>query len=54
MAELRGLHAHPAALLHIIDTSRLQKVYSDDIATIHVRKAGAVHTADPTIGPTAL
>ena len=21
-----------------------QKVYSDDIATIHVRKAGAVHT----------
>jgi hypothetical protein len=30
-----------------------QKVYSDDIATIHVRQAGAVHTADPTIGPAA-
>jgi hypothetical protein len=24
-----------------------QKVYSDDIATIHVRKRGAVHTVDP-------
>jgi hypothetical protein len=30
-----------------------QKVYCDDIATIHVRRAGAVHTADPTISPTA-
>jgi hypothetical protein len=26
-----------------------QKVYSDDIATIHVRKPGAVHTAEPVI-----
>ena len=30
-----------------------QKVYSDDIATIHVRKAGAVHTAEPAVGPKA-
>jgi hypothetical protein len=30
-----------------------QKVYSDDIATIHVRNAGAVHTANPAISPTA-
>ncbi len=28
-----------------------QKVYSDDIATIHVRKAGAMHTAEPVVDP---
>ncbi len=28
-----------------------QKVYSDDIATIHVRKPGAVHTAEPAVDP---
>jgi len=26
-----------------------QKVYADDIATIHVRKPGAVHTAEPVV-----
>jgi hypothetical protein len=26
-----------------------QKIYSDDIATIHLRKAGAVHAAEPAI-----
>jgi hypothetical protein len=26
-----------------------QKIYSDDIATIHVRKAGAMHTAEPVV-----
>ncbi len=26
-----------------------QKVYSDDIATIHLRKAGAVHTVEPVV-----
>lgn len=26
-----------------------QKIYSDDIATIHVRKSGAVHTREPTV-----
>ena len=26
-----------------------QKVYADDIATIHVRKAGALHTAEPVV-----
>jgi hypothetical protein len=28
-----------------------QKVYSDDIATIHVRRSGAVHTAEPAVDP---
>lgn len=26
-----------------------QKIYSDDIATIHLRKAGAVHTVEPAV-----
>lgn len=30
-----------------------QKVYADDIATIPVRKAGAVHTAEPAVDPKA-
>ncbi|HJZ21944.1 MAG TPA: hypothetical protein VJ226_13355 [Bradyrhizobium sp.] len=30
-----------------------QKVYSDDIATIHVRKPGAVHTIEPAVNPKA-
>jgi hypothetical protein len=30
-----------------------QKAYADDIATIHVRKAGAMHTAEPVIDPVA-
>jgi hypothetical protein len=28
-----------------------QKVYSDDIATIHVCKSDAVHTAEPVVDP---
>jgi hypothetical protein len=28
-----------------------QKVYADDIATIHVRKAAAVHTIEPAVDP---
>jgi hypothetical protein len=28
-----------------------QKVYTDDIATIHVRKAGATHTIEPVVDP---
>ena len=28
-----------------------QKVYADDIATIHLRKPGAVHTAEPAVDP---
>jgi hypothetical protein len=27
-----------------------QKVYADDIATIHVRTPGAVHTIEPPVG----
>jgi hypothetical protein len=30
-----------------------QKIYTDDIATIHVRKAGAMHTAEPAVDPKA-
>jgi hypothetical protein len=30
-----------------------QKIYSDDIATIHLRKAGAVHSVEPAIGTQA-
>jgi hypothetical protein len=29
------------------------KVYSDEIATIHLRKAGASHTAEPVVEPNA-
>ena len=29
-----------------------QKIYSDEIATIHLRKAGAMHTHDPAVDPT--
>jgi hypothetical protein len=28
-----------------------QKVYSDDVATIHLRKTGAVHTVEPAVEP---
>jgi hypothetical protein len=28
-----------------------QKLYADEIATIHVRKAGALHTAEPAVDP---
>ena len=34
-------------LLEPIDGS--QKIYSDDIATIHLRKAVAVHTPEPAV-----
>jgi hypothetical protein len=30
-----------------------QKVYTDEIATIHVRKSGAVHTVEPVVSPAA-
>jgi hypothetical protein len=30
-----------------------QKVYTDDIATIHVRKPGAVHAVEPVVSPKA-
>jgi hypothetical protein len=30
-----------------------QKVYADDIATIHVRKPGATHTVEPAVSPIA-
>jgi hypothetical protein len=30
-----------------------QKIYADDIATIHLRKPGAVHSAEPAVDPKA-
>jgi hypothetical protein len=30
-----------------------QKVYTDEVATIHVRRPGAVHTAEPAVSPVA-
>ena len=30
-----------------------QKVYADDIATVHLRKSGAVHTVEPAVDPGA-
>ncbi|OIQ64132.1 hypothetical protein GALL_543200 [mine drainage metagenome] len=30
-----------------------QKVYADDVATIHLRKAGAMHTIEPAVDPKA-
>jgi hypothetical protein len=30
-----------------------QKVYADDVATIHLRKAGAMHTIEPAVEPEA-
>ncbi len=30
-----------------------QKVYSDDVATIHLRKSGATHTVEPVVEPKA-
>ena len=34
-------------------TDGWQKVYADGIATIHVRKPGAVHTAEPVVSTVA-
>jgi hypothetical protein len=30
-----------------------QKIYADDIATVHLRKPGAVHTVEPVVNPKA-
>jgi hypothetical protein len=30
-----------------------QKVYADNVATIHLRKAGAMHTIEPVVDPKA-
>jgi len=47
---MRTQHAATKLLDHI---DGWQKAYADDIATIHVRKAGAMHTAEPVIDPVA-
>jgi hypothetical protein len=30
-----------------------EKIYSDEVATIHLRKADALHTASPVVEPDA-
>jgi hypothetical protein len=50
-ATLMRTHSAATRLLDHIDG--WQKVYADDIATIHVRKVGAVHTIEPAVGPAA-
>lgn len=46
MAELRGLHAHPVAFLHIIDTSRLLEVLREDSRAIFRAASQASKAAD--------
>jgi hypothetical protein len=48
-ATLMRTQSAAARLLDHIDG--WQKVYADDIATIHVRKPGARHTAEPPVDP---
>jgi hypothetical protein len=51
---MRGLMRTKNAATKLLDhIDSWRKVYADDIATIHVRKAGAVHTAEPAMDPTA-
>jgi hypothetical protein len=49
-ALLRTQSASTKLLSHV---DGWQKVYADDIATIYLRKAGAVHTAEPAVNPAA-
>jgi antirestriction protein ArdC len=46
MAELWELHAHPAAFLHIIDTSRLLGVLRDDNRAIFRAASQASKASD--------
>ena len=48
-ATLMRTQSGAARLLDHVDG--WQKVYSDGIATIHVRKAGALHTVEPVVEP---
>jgi hypothetical protein len=43
------LHTQSAAAELLDHVDGWQKVYSDDIATIHLRKAGALHTREPAV-----
>jgi hypothetical protein len=47
-ALLRTQSASTKLLAHI---DGWQKIYADDIATIYVRKPGAMHTAEPAVSP---
>jgi hypothetical protein len=50
-ATLMRTQSAATKLLDHVDGWR--KIYADDIATIHVRSAGAVHTAEPAVEPKA-
>jgi hypothetical protein len=30
-----------------------QKIYSDEVATVHLRKTGTLHTVEPAVDPNA-
>jgi hypothetical protein len=47
------MRAQSAATKLLDHVDGWQKIYSDDIATIHLRKIGAVHTVEPAVDPKA-
>ena len=53
MAKATLMRTQSAATRLLDHIDRWQKLYADDIATIHLRKPGAVHTAEPAVDPAA-
>jgi hypothetical protein len=51
MIEATLMRSQSAATKLLDHIDGWQKVYADDIATIHVRKAGALHSAEPAVDP---
>jgi len=47
------LRARSAAAKLLDHMDGWQKIYSDEVATIHLRKTGALHTANPLVEPSA-
>jgi hypothetical protein len=47
------MRTQSAATILLDHVDGWQKVYADDIATIHVRKPGAMHTLEPAVSPVA-
>ncbi|HYW63156.1 MAG TPA: hypothetical protein VE865_08185 [Bradyrhizobium sp.] len=45
------MRTQSAATTLLDHTDGWQKIYSDDIATIHLRKNGAVHSGEPVVSP---
>jgi hypothetical protein len=47
------MRTQSAATILLDHVDGWQKIYTDEIATIHVRKPGAVHAAEPAVSPAA-